>query len=119
MVIIAAAEGHYQSFRAGGKNCVQQCTFLEKQGSELRWNRKGDMEVRTVWKQVVHVCYPFVHLDFRTNRTETAFTGMRDVAYLRRMSGAGERGKSEASGLPAIHHFPDVVGYIPGDQRLM
>ena len=39
-----------ESFRAGGKNCVQQYAFLEKQGSELRWNRKGNMEVRTVWK---------------------------------------------------------------------
>jgi hypothetical protein len=60
------AEGE-EGFRTGGKDGVQQCTFLEKQLPELCQNRKGDMEVGTIWKHVVHIRHPLVHMDLGAN----------------------------------------------------
>ena len=68
-----------EGFHARGKDRVQPGAFLEKQGPELRWNRKGDREVWTVWKQAVHVRPPLVHLDFGAHRTGFYRTAGRGI----------------------------------------
>ena len=112
------AEG-YESLSTGGKNGIKQFPFLKKQCPKLRWNRKRDMEVRAVWKKLVHVRHPLIDLNFGADRAKTAFTRVRNVAYFSRMDGASKRGEAETIRLTAVHDLPNVVDHIPSHYRLM
>jgi hypothetical protein len=76
------------------------------------------VEVWKIWKHAVEVLRPIVRLDLGENRTEAAFTGMRNMAYLNRMSGASEGSKTESVGLTAVDSLPDIEDYVPGDHIL-
>jgi hypothetical protein len=77
------------------------------------------VKVGAIREHAIHVRYPLIRLDFGANGTETTFARVGDVAYLRRMNGAGECSKAEPIGLSAIHHLPNIEGYVPGDHILM
>ena len=83
---------------------------------ELGWRREGDMEIGAIGEQTVHVCNPFVDLNFGAYRAETAFAGSGNMAYFSRMVGTGIGGVTKAFRFPTVHDFPDVVGHVDGDQ---
>jgi len=106
-----------ESFGAGRENGIQQRSLLEEQLPELGGNGEGDVEISAVWKHLIHLGHPSVHLDLGTHRAETALARSWNSAGLIGVIRAGKGGKAEAIRLSTVHDLPDVVGYDPCDQH--
>ena len=109
----------YECFYACRKDGIEQNTFFKEECPKLGWHRESDVIVRAIWEQPVHVCYPSIDLDFGANRTETAFAGSGNMAYFFGMVGTDIGGVTKAFWLPAIHDFPNIVGYMNGNQMFV
>jgi len=77
------------------------------------------MKIGTVREKPVHVRHPFVDLNFGANRTKATFAGSWNMAYFLWVIRAGKRGEAEAIRFPAVYDFPNVIGRIPPNQRLV
>ncbi len=64
---------------------------------------KGDVRIRAVWEEFVHIGNPPVNLNLGTDGAEAAFAGSGNVADLVRVVWAGERSESETLRISTVH----------------
>ena len=76
---------------------------------------KGDVKIRAVWEEFVHIGNPPVNLNLGTDGAEAALAGFWNMADLLWVVGAGERGEPETFRLSAVDDLPDVEGHVPFD----